>query len=333
MIKIYYDIISVVLSLNTAQDGMTTSSAGRRTRAFRSGVVLAGTVSAILIFLLGLALTGSIESKVSGATIRVSPPYATSTLADNGQTTFEQKCQGCHSIGGGQLVGPDLDGVTSRRDRDWLISFITSPDQLISQGDPLATELVQKYGMPMPNLGISEPEAAEVLAYIEVQSGSQPASSQAKEQPVLLASATGDAAKGRDIFTGSMPLENGGAACMSCHNIDGIAALGGGAVAKDLTQAYSNLGEAGLTSILKTTPFPLMKAIYEARPLEDDEVANLVVFMRETKDINQPPTTSTSALIFVLLSAVGFLIIAGVLQFVWRGRLSGVRRPLVEGDS
>ncbi len=187
--------------------------------------------------------------------------------------------------------------------------------------------------MAMPNLGLSEQEAEEVLAYIEAQSGSQAASSQAEEQPTLLAADTaGDAAKGRDIFTGSIPLKNGGAACISCHNVDGIAALGGGAVAKDLTEAYSNLGETGLTSVLKAVPFPLMNAIYEVRPLEDDEVTNLVAFLRETSDTQQP-TSGQSPLTIIVIGIAGLLLIVIILQIIWRGRLSGVRQSLVRGGS
>ncbi len=294
-------------------------------------MILTGVALVILIALLGAAFTAAIEEE-SASTLQVTPVYA-ATPDGQGQTIFEDKCQGCHSIGGGRLVGPDLKDVTSRRDRDWLISFITSPDQLIAQEDPLANQLVQEYGMAMPNLGLSEQEAAEVLAYIEAQSDSQAASSQAEEQPTLLAADTaGDAAKGRDIFTGSLPLKNSGAACISCHNIDGITALGGGTVAKDLTGAYSNLGETGLISILRTTPFPLMKAIYGPRPLEDDEVAHLVAFLGETADTQQP-TSGQSPLIFILIGIAGLLLIITILQIVWRGRLSGVRQSLVKGGS
>ena len=89
-----------------------------------------------------------------------------------GQAIFDQKCISCHSIGGGRIVGPDLKGVTEQRDRDWLIRFIVSPEKLIAQGDPLAERLVQEYdGISMPNMGLSESEAEEVLAYIEAQSG------------------------------------------------------------------------------------------------------------------------------------------------------------------
>ena len=104
-----------------------------------------------------------------------SPPLpVTTTLTDPGQAIFEQKCKSCHSIGDGRIVGPDLKGITEREERDWLIRFIVSPDELIAQGDPIAKQLVEEYGIPMPNMGLSEPEAEEVLAYIEAQSRGEP---------------------------------------------------------------------------------------------------------------------------------------------------------------
>jgi len=42
---------------------------------------------------------------------------------DDGQQLF-QVCSACHTIGKGKLIGPDLQGVTDRLDRDWLKSFI-----------------------------------------------------------------------------------------------------------------------------------------------------------------------------------------------------------------
>ncbi len=297
-------------------------------------MILTGVTLVILMVLLVAAFTASIEGegRRSGFTPQVSSVYA-ATPSGQGQAIFEEKCQGCHSIGGGRLVGPDLKGVTSRRDRDWLISFITSPDQLIAQEDPLANQLVQEYGMAMPNLGLSEQEVEEVLAYIEAQSGDMQSPPSPEQDAGEKAPApTGDASIGRGIFIGKITLKNGGAACISCHNVDGITALGGGAMAKDLTEAYSNLGGAGLTSILKAVPFPLMKAIYEVRPLEDDEVANLVAFLGETSDTQQP-AAGRSPLIFIMIGIAGLLLITIILQIVWRGRLSGVRQTLVKGGS
>lgn len=292
------------------------------------GMILVGVVSVMLLALLVAAFSAAIErgGRESALALQFSSVYA-ATPGGQGKAIFEEKCQACHNIGGGSLVGPDLKGVTSHRDRDWLINFITSPDQLIADGDPLANQLVQEYGTAMPNLGLSEEEAEGTLLYIEERSASQPSSSQAETTDT-----TGDAAKGRDIFTGNIPLENGGAACISCHNVDGIAALGGGAVAKDLTRSYSDMGEVGLASVLKTAPYPLMQAIYEARPLEDDEVVNLVAFLGETGDTEQL-MSGQSPLIFILIGIAGLLLIAIILQTIWRGRISGVRQALVKGGS
>ena len=266
-------------------------------------------------------------------TPQLPPPPATTTPTEVGRVIFEQKCKSCHSIGGGRIVGPDLKGITERRERDWLIRFIVSPDELIAQGDPLAKQLVEEYGIPMPNTGLSQPEAEEVLVYIEAQSGGEPSAPPPEQDTEQIAPVPiGDASMGRDIFIGKTPLNNGGTACLSCHNVSGIGALGGGSMGKDLTEAYSIIGEQGLTSILKTPPFPIMKEIYAEQPLTDDEVANLVAFLGETADAQQP-AAGQSPLIFIVIGIAGLLLIVIILQTIWRGRLSGVRQSLVKGGS
>ncbi len=88
------------------------------------------------------------------------------TLSD-GHAAFEQKCAACHTIGGGDRVGPDLHGVTQRRSEEWLLRFVMAPEKLIAAGDPVATQLVERYNrIIMPNLGLSEGEARALLAYV-----------------------------------------------------------------------------------------------------------------------------------------------------------------------
>ncbi|MEW6001383.1 MAG: cytochrome c, partial [Nitrospirota bacterium] len=88
---------------------------------------------------------------------------------DRGKVIFE-KCLPCHTIGGGKNVGPDLKGVTERREREWLINFILSPQKMIRSGDPIASSLVKEYGnILMPNPGLSKEEVVAVLSYIESQ--------------------------------------------------------------------------------------------------------------------------------------------------------------------
>ena len=269
-----------------------------------------------------------------------SPTVATST--GQGQAIFEQKCESCHSIGGGRLVGPDLKGVTEQRERDWLIRLIVSPERLIEQGDPIAEQLVAEYGISMPNLGLSDNDAEEVLAYIAAQSDGEPSPPPPEqdtdgvtpEQDIDKSSALpkGDASTGRSIFTGSVPLRNGGIACISCHSISGAGAIGGGTVGGDLTEAYSTLGESGLIPLLETTPFPIMTEIYAEKPLADDEIAHLVAFMQKVSG-GREAGPAQSPLIFIIISVIGLLIVAGIFQLLWRRRLSGVRQPMVKGGS
>ncbi|MGI5836977.1 MAG: c-type cytochrome [Chloroflexota bacterium] len=83
-----------------------------------------------------------------------------------GEAIFRAKCSSCHTVGGGDLAGPDLEGVAQKRSRDWILEFIVAPDQVIARDDPIAAELIEKYSMPMPNLGISKPEAESILDYL-----------------------------------------------------------------------------------------------------------------------------------------------------------------------
>jgi protein SCO1/2 len=83
---------------------------------------------------------------------------------------FQNRCSACHTIGQGDGVGPDLAGVTTRRERAWLARYLAVPDQMLAEGDPIAMELFARYkNVPMPNLRLSESEIALVLSYLESQ--------------------------------------------------------------------------------------------------------------------------------------------------------------------
>ncbi len=67
-------------------------------------------------------------------------------------------------------MGPDLAGVTSRRERAWLVRYVAEPDRMLAEGDPTAIALFAKYkNIAMPNLGLGKDDAAAVLSYIEAQ--------------------------------------------------------------------------------------------------------------------------------------------------------------------
>ena len=84
-----------------------------------------------------------------------------------GQALYKRLCAGCHTVGSGDRAGPDLAGIAGRRDRDWLIRFISNPEKMRVQRDPVALDLAAKFpSVRMPAMAVSSTDAADLLAYI-----------------------------------------------------------------------------------------------------------------------------------------------------------------------
>ena len=91
-------------------------------------------------------------------------------VLEQGQYLFQRQCSACHTVGHGDKVGPDLRGVTARRERTWLTRYIQAPDEMLATGDPLATALFNKYkNVRMPNLNLGQDDVAALLSYLEAQ--------------------------------------------------------------------------------------------------------------------------------------------------------------------
>ena len=89
---------------------------------------------------------------------------------DTGAYVFQSRCSACHTVGKGDTVGPDLAGVTTRRERSWLVRYLRAPDQMLAEKDPIATALsVQFKNIAMPNLRLSDGEIAILLSFLEAQ--------------------------------------------------------------------------------------------------------------------------------------------------------------------
>jgi nitrite reductase (NO-forming) len=94
------------------------------------------------------------------------PATATPTdaVAIRGKLAFESKCLACHTIAGGDKLGPDLHQVTKRRDEAWLSRWLKSPEQLLAT-DATAKQMLEKYKVAMPNQNLSDQEIREYIAY------------------------------------------------------------------------------------------------------------------------------------------------------------------------
>lgn len=86
-----------------------------------------------------------------------------------GKELFQSKgCVACHTIGEGKLSGPDLQGVTERREEEWLKKWIKAPDTMVFT-DPIAKEMLAEYMVPMPNQGLSDEEVVEIISYLKFE--------------------------------------------------------------------------------------------------------------------------------------------------------------------
>ena len=87
-----------------------------------------------------------------------------------GEALFTKICAPCHTIGVGDRVGPDLRGITQRRDHAWLSSYIRSPARMRAQNDPEALALAARFpGVRMPTIGLAEVDAEDLINYLETQ--------------------------------------------------------------------------------------------------------------------------------------------------------------------
>lgn len=246
--------------------------------------------------------------------------------AQAGQLLFREKCAACHTVGKGDLVGPDLKGVTAQRPRAWLERWIAAPDEMLAKHDPVATALLHRFReVPMPNLHLDAAEITAVLAYL----ATSVAGTRATEPgaPVI---AIGDPAIGKELFMGATRFRNGGPPCMACHSVAGIGALGGGQLGPDLTAVVERFGGAAAVSVfVGSSPTPTMNAIWMRAPLAAGERADVVAFLARAS-VSRRPAQAVWQL--AGLSVLGLAILLALAGWIWRRRLrDGVRRPMIAG--
>jgi cytochrome c2 len=257
------------------------------------------------------------------------PTVANAAEADAavGQKLFQDKgCVACHTVGKGNLVGPDLKGVTARRPREWLEQWIAAPDAMIAKKDPVAVGLLHEFhDVPMPNLGLSNSDASAILAYLDTAAAqtSAPATEAASAPAVQ-----GNPEIGKDLFTGVVRFHNGGPPCMACHSVGGIGALGGGQLGPDLTAVVSRYGgAAAVDAFVAGTPTPTMRAVWSKNPLTTEERAGVVSFLAQAAVTQRPAQAIWQLLGLAVLGLAILLTIAGL---KWQNRLrNGVRRPMM----
>lgn len=249
--------------------------------------------------------------------------------AQDAEALFKEKCQACHTIGGGRIVGPDLKGVLDRQDRQWLVDFIVDPDSKLDSGDAYALELLAaSNNIRMTPLGVDALAANALLDYVVKVSGDLP------EGPVVteeLPSFTAlDREKGMQYFTGDLGFRNGAPACNACHTTAGLGAWGGGGLGPDLTHVFDRLGgRLGLTGWLGMPGSATMLPLFKDNKLTSEEIDALVAFLEEENSSQEAEAASVTAS-FLGAGVLGAILLLALFGIFWKGRYNATRIPLVE---
>jgi mono/diheme cytochrome c family protein len=216
-------------------------------------------------------------------------------LAQEAAVDFKTNCVSCHTIGGGRLVGPDLQDVNQRKDRAWLARFIVDPEAVLASGDAYALKIQsESRGVVMPGVpGMDLERAQALLDLIDTESAlekSQFAGVQVSERPFTAE----DVQRGREVFLGIRPLSAGGPACVSCHSVKGIGVLAGGGLGPELSTIYERLsGRKGLAAWLSAPATTTMQSVYATQPF--DAEADILPLMAYFADLAQDPPESSKA--------------------------------------
>lgn len=256
---------------------------------------------------------------------------ATSVSAQDGESIFKSKCSACHSIGNGKFVGPDLKDVTTRRKEDWLLKFIKGSQAFVKE-DATAKALFAEFNVVMPDFPMSDAEIKSILTYIDSKSApakTEVATADSGKQEAAPTEVLPDKSNfataeeielGRQLFEGSVAFKNGGASCKSCHNVDYPLMLKGGVLAKDLTTSYSRLGgDAGVSGIMASAPFPAMMATFKDKPLTEKEIYLITAFLNKADKLNGTVAENSGSPLLMGGITVLCCILAGIwLTWIYR---------------
>ena len=192
----------------------------------------------------------------------------------------------CHTFGKGVKIGPDLKGVTERRQRAWIVTFVRSSSTVINSGDPIATALFEQFKQQrMPDWSdLSEAQVNSILDWLAINGPDQ-------QDPDARSAELATAAEieaGRQLFHGARLLSLGGLACAGCHSIHDEAGASGGVLASDLTNVYSQYQDGSMTQFLRQPCFRRLPESQLTAFLAPQESFALKAYLRSCALVGQP---------------------------------------------
>src|SRR3989338_1579684 len=231
-------------------------------------------------------------------------PLAYSNFDSAKELMEKSDCLACHQVET-KLVGPSLKEIATRYKGSDIASLVNS----VVKGSS------GKWGaVPMPqHPNLTESEVKQMVEGILSLVGEPPKNDGKTEEPVVSTPKTSasDIQKGADLFQGTNRFINPGPACNSCHHVKNDAIIGGGVLAKDLTEVFTRLGQPGIHTVLNNLPFPVMEQAYKDKPLTEEEITAIVSFLQHADEqkFYQSPRDYGWGLFFAGLSGAAVLML------------------------
>lgn len=97
-------------------------------------------------------------------------PALNTTMAVGGETVYNAKCVSCHKLTDEKLVGPGWKGVTKKLTAEWIMNFVTSPDNMLDK-DPEAKAQLAICLVRMPNQNVSDDDARAIYEFMRKNDG------------------------------------------------------------------------------------------------------------------------------------------------------------------
>lgn len=90
--------------------------------------------------------------------------------ASNGAALFKANaCNSCHTMGR-KGAGPNLEGLTERREEQWIIDWVHNPQGMIDSGDEQAVQLKSEWPTMMaPYSHLSDDDVRDIIAFLQAE--------------------------------------------------------------------------------------------------------------------------------------------------------------------
>ncbi len=226
---------------------------------------------------------------------------------------FDTKCAGCHTIGGGAMVGPDLAPSSKWSDTDLQKSIKDMEKNVGPLTDEEVDALVVFIRAPLSNKSTPAPnsnaQSTEAMQQLSAANPQLKANQKADTETITGTPEAGEPSSGARLFNGQQSFKNGGLSCIACHQAEGR----GGTMGPDLTGIAAKMPAKALINACQNTPYKVMKTTYKEHSITHQEAVDLSAYLDKIKDSKAPARevpvplyASATAGLLLGLMAIGY---------------------------